>query len=148
MALQLRPNCEYCDKDLPPNALDARICLWMPAIPLLSGGEQTSGEPTDIEARDPTRPSADNYLIDIKFGIIMDVEASRAIRQSEVGASQTMIERTEKTFGIKPDWLVADTAYGAAQNLHFLVDVMKSSRLNVPSSRCDLSITGMWGAIL
>jgi transposase len=42
---------------------------------------------------------ADNYLIDVKFGIIMDVEASRAIRQSEVGASQTMIERTEKTFG-------------------------------------------------
>lgn len=34
-----------------------------------------------------------------------------------------MIERTEKTFGIKPDWLVADTAYGAAHNLHFLVDV-------------------------
>ena len=24
MALQLRPNCEYCDKDLPPNAIDAR----------------------------------------------------------------------------------------------------------------------------
>ena len=29
---------------------------------------------------------ADNYLIDVKFGIIMDVEASRAIRQAEVGA--------------------------------------------------------------
>jgi len=28
MALQLRPNCEYCDKDLPPNALDARICSY------------------------------------------------------------------------------------------------------------------------
>ena len=53
---------------------------------------------------------ADNYLIDVKFGIIMDVEASRAIRQAEVGASQTMIERTEATFGIKPDWLAADTA--------------------------------------
>jgi hypothetical protein len=26
MALELRPNCEYCDKDLPPNATDARIC--------------------------------------------------------------------------------------------------------------------------
>ena len=66
---------------------------------------------------------ADNYLIDVKFGIIMDVEASRAIRQAEVGASQTMIERTETTFGLKPDWLVADTAYGSAPNLHFLVDV-------------------------
>jgi hypothetical protein len=65
---------------------------------------------------------ADNYLIDVKFGIIMDVEASRAIRQAEVGASRTMIDRTEATFGIKPDWLVADTAYGSAPNLHFLVD--------------------------
>jgi hypothetical protein len=26
--LQLRPNCEYCDKDLPPNATDARICTF------------------------------------------------------------------------------------------------------------------------
>jgi uncharacterized protein len=28
MALELRPNCEYCDKDLPPDALDARICTF------------------------------------------------------------------------------------------------------------------------
>ena len=28
MALQLRPNCEYCDKDLPPNAIEARICSY------------------------------------------------------------------------------------------------------------------------
>jgi uncharacterized protein len=26
--LQLRPNCEYCDKDLPPAATDARICSY------------------------------------------------------------------------------------------------------------------------
>ena len=26
--LELRPNCEYCDKDLPPNAVDARICSY------------------------------------------------------------------------------------------------------------------------
>jgi hypothetical protein len=26
--LQLRPNCEYCDKDLPPSAADARICSY------------------------------------------------------------------------------------------------------------------------
>ena len=45
---------------------------------------------------------ADNYLIDVKFGIIMDVEASRAIRQAEVGARKTMIERTEERFDIKP----------------------------------------------
>jgi uncharacterized protein len=28
MALQLRPNCEYCDRDLPPDATDARICTF------------------------------------------------------------------------------------------------------------------------
>lgn len=28
MALQLRPNCEYCDKDLPPDATDAMICSY------------------------------------------------------------------------------------------------------------------------
>jgi transposase len=65
---------------------------------------------------------ANNYLIDVKFGIIMDVEASRAIRQAEVGASRTMIERTEACFGIKPEWLAADTAYGSASNLEWLVN--------------------------
>lgn len=28
MALQLRPNCEGCDKDLPPAAPDAMICSY------------------------------------------------------------------------------------------------------------------------
>lgn len=28
MALDLRPNCEYCDKDLPPEAEDACICTY------------------------------------------------------------------------------------------------------------------------
>ncbi len=28
MTLQLRPNCEYCDKDLPPQATEARICSY------------------------------------------------------------------------------------------------------------------------
>src|SRR6266550_3560747 len=32
---------------------------------------------------------ADNYLVDVKFGVIVDVEASRAIRQAEVGAAKT-----------------------------------------------------------
>jgi hypothetical protein len=65
---------------------------------------------------------ADNYLIDTQHGIIMDVEASRAIRQAEVGASRTMIERTERRFGIRPDWLAADTAYGSAENLAWLLE--------------------------
>src|SRR3954451_13065864 len=28
MALELRPNCEYCDKDLAPDAGEARICSY------------------------------------------------------------------------------------------------------------------------
>lgn len=28
MALELRPNCECCDKDLPPASLEARICSY------------------------------------------------------------------------------------------------------------------------
>jgi hypothetical protein len=26
--LELRPNCECCDRDLPPGSLDARICTY------------------------------------------------------------------------------------------------------------------------
>ena len=65
---------------------------------------------------------ADNYLIDVKFGIIMDVEATRAIRQAEVGAAKTMIDRTEERFDIKPERLAADTAYGSARTLNWLVN--------------------------
>lgn len=65
---------------------------------------------------------ADNYLIDVKFGIIVDVEASRAIRQAEVGAAKTMIERAEERFDLKPDYLAADTAYGSAETLNWVVN--------------------------
>ena len=92
---------------------------------------------------------ANNYLIDVKFGIIMDVEASRAIRQAEVSASQTMIERTEACFGIRPKWLAADSAYGSASNLDWLVNeqgiaphvpvIDKSQRENGTFSREDFS---------
>jgi len=64
---------------------------------------------------------ADNYLIDIKHTVIVDVEASRAIRPAEVGAARTMIERTEERFGMKPGQLSGDTAYGAAPMLAWLV---------------------------
>src|SRR5450631_2547245 len=65
---------------------------------------------------------SDNSLIDVKFGVIMDVEASRAIRQAEVGAVKTMVERTEERFDIKPKLLAADTAYGSGSNLNWLVN--------------------------
>jgi len=90
---------------------------------------------------------ADNYLIDVKYGIIMDVEASRAIRQAEVGAAKTMIERTEQRFAIKPAYLAADTAYGSAETLNWLVNdrniephipvIDKSKREDGTFSRAD-----------
>ena len=48
---------------------------------------------------------ADNYLID----------------QAEVGAAKTMIERTADRFGLKPERLAADSAYGSAPSLDWLV---------------------------
>jgi len=64
---------------------------------------------------------ATNYLIDLDHAIIVDVEASRAIRQAEVGAARTMIERTEARFGLYPERLAADSAYGSAEMLGWLV---------------------------
>ena len=58
----------------------------------------------------------------MKFGLIVDAEASRSIRQAEVGAAKTMIERTEQRFGLKPARLVGDTACGAAPMLNWLVE--------------------------
>jgi transposase len=65
---------------------------------------------------------ANNYLIDLKVAIIVDVEATRAIRQAEVGAARTMLERTEERLELCPDRLVADSAYGTAEMLGWLVD--------------------------
>src|ERR1700742_1815976 len=65
---------------------------------------------------------ADNYLIDLKAAIIIDVEATRAIRQAEVGAARTMIERTEERLELRPERVVADSAYGTAEVLGWLVD--------------------------
>jgi hypothetical protein len=46
--------------------------------------------------------------------IIVDVEATRAIRQAEIGAARTMIERTEERLELCPERLAADSAYGSA----------------------------------
>jgi hypothetical protein len=64
---------------------------------------------------------ATNYLVDLDHAVIVDVEASRAIRQAEVGAARTMIARTQDRFGLWPERLAADSAYGSAENLAWLV---------------------------
>ena len=53
-----------------------------------------------------------NYLVDIKAGIIVDVEATSAHRIEEVNATRTRLERVEQRHGIKPEHLIGDTAYG------------------------------------
>ena len=100
--------------------------------------EATFGAATDVQPKfvSPSDPAAqwtgalkgpaffayaDNYLIDVQYGVILDVEASRAVRQAEVGAARTMLERTEKNFGLRPQRLAGDTAYGSAPMLNWLV---------------------------
>ena len=62
-----------------------------------------------------------NYLIDIENAVIVDVEATPARTYDEVKATRTMIERTERRFGLKPERLLADTAYGTGKFLGWLV---------------------------
>ena len=66
-----------------------------------------------------------NYLIDLDAGIIVDVEATPAHRTQEVESTKTMIDRVEERFGLKPDRLVGDTAYGTAPMLGWMVEDKK-----------------------
>ena len=58
-----------------------------------------------------------NYLIDIDSAIILGVEATPSTLSEEARAARTMIDHTEKRFGLKPKHLAGDTAYGNAQML-------------------------------
>ena len=62
-----------------------------------------------------------NYLIDIKYAVIVDVEATPARTYDEVAATKTMIKRTEERLGLKPERLAADTAYGTGKFLDWVI---------------------------
>jgi transposase len=62
-----------------------------------------------------------NYLIDLDHAIIVDVEASTAVRQAEVMAAKTMLNRVDERFDLYPERLAADSAYGSAEMLGWLV---------------------------
>lgn len=97
-------------------------------------GGATPVQPKRINLTDPasrwtaaTREAAfysysTNYLIDLDHAVIVDVEATTSVRQAEVTAQRRMIERTQERFGLWPERLVADTAYGSAPNLGWLVE--------------------------
>ena len=72
--------------------------------------------------------------------------ASARSHGAEVGTAKTMIERTEERFGLKPERLAADTAYGSAPMLNWLVEkdiaphipvIDKSKREDGTFSRTD-----------
>jgi len=125
------------DKDRDPETASRAVKEYLATLDDAAFGAASDVTPKFVSPSDPAAqwtgamrgPAffayADNYLIDVKFGIIMDVEASRAIRQAEVGAAKTMIDRTEECFDIKPERLAADTAYGSAANLNWLVNDKK-----------------------
>ena len=72
-----------------------------------------------------------NYLVDVRAGIIVDVEATPAWRPAEVNATRTMIERVERRFDLKPARLIGDMAYGAADILGWMVNE-KSIEPHIP----------------
>ena len=54
--------------------------------------------------------------------MIVDVEATRSIRQAEVGSVRTMLGRVKDKFDLHPERLIADTAYGSGRMRGWLVD--------------------------
>jgi len=60
----------------------------------------------------------------VQNAVIFDVEASRTIREAEVGAARTMVDWTAQRSGLKPQQLAADSAYGSAANLAGLVEAV------------------------
>ncbi len=63
-----------------------------------------------------------NYLVDTDNGIIVDVEATPALRTPEVWSTKTLIERVKDRFGIEVKKLIGDTAYGTAEFLGWMVN--------------------------
>jgi transposase len=63
-----------------------------------------------------------NYLIDMENAVIVDVEATPTRISKEIDATETMIERTQDRFALKPRHVAGDVAYGTGEMLGWLVD--------------------------
>ncbi|MBD2746651.1 transposase [Microvirga sp. BT688] len=126
------PGDEWRAKDHGADAHRA-VKEYLATLDEAAWGAATDVEPKFVSPSDPAAqwtgamrgPAffayATNYLIDTDHAIILDVEATRAIRQAEVGAARTMLDRTAERFGLKPQHLAADSAYGSADDLAWLV---------------------------
>jgi transposase len=118
---------------LPPEAASRAINEYLAVLDDAAFGAATPVVPKFISPADPASrwtgadkgPAyfayATNYLIDLDHAVIVDVEATTAVRQAEVGAVRTMIERVRGRHDLQPGRLAADTAYGSAEMLDWLV---------------------------
>ena len=61
-----------------------------------------------------------NYLIDMENAVIVDVEATPTRISKEVEATETMLTRSQDRFGLKPQHLAGDMAYGTGKLLGHL----------------------------
>jgi transposase len=122
------------EEGLPPEVVGRAVREYLEVLDDAAFGGSTPVTPKRINLTDPasrwtaaTREAAfysysTNYLIDLDHAVIVDVEATTSVRQAEVTAQRRMIERTQERFGIWPERLVADAAYGSAANLAWLVE--------------------------
>ena len=120
-------------EDLDP-ASSRAVGEYLSVLDEAAFGGATPVEPKAISPADPAArytaaadaPAvyaySDNYLVDLEHAVIMDVEATTAIRQAEVGAAKTMLDRTAERFDVHPSRLVADAGYGSAEMLGWLVE--------------------------
>jgi hypothetical protein len=119
---------------LPPDAVNRAVEEYLATLDDAAFGAATEVTPKFIAPADPaTRWTAAhrgpaffaysaNYLIDVDNAIIVDVEATTAIRQAEVLAAKRMVERSLEGFNLYPEKLIGDTAYGTAEMLDWLVN--------------------------
>src|ERR1700761_1632747 len=122
------------DKGLPPQTASRAVDEYIAVLNDAAFGAATEIVPKFISPADPAArwtgahggqaffAYSTNYLIDIENAIIVDVEPTTAIRQAEVLAAKRMIERTAKSFALRPSRLLGDSAYGSADMLGWLVD--------------------------
>src|ERR1700760_499633 len=120
-------------EDLDPTSSRA-VAEYLSVLDDAAFGGATPIEPKAISPTDPAArytasansvagyAYSDNYLIDLKHAVIMDVEATTTVRQAEVGAAKTMLDRTAEQFEVAPSRLVADAGYGSAEMVGWLVD--------------------------
>ena len=122
------------NEGLPPEALGRAVAEYLEVLDDAAFGGATPVTPKRIILTDPgsrwtatTREAAfysysTNYLIDRDLAVIVDVGATTSVPQAEVTAQRRIIDRTQERFGLWPERLVADTAYGSAPNLARLVE--------------------------